>query len=196
MVHHLVLLRKVILKIDTLFILKDNFLLLDDFLTLELILIIFIVCSKPKQRCHVDRASAPTLHVGQLNVGFHLILGLERNIALRFAFVVRANEMRFGEVLLEGRVIRVVHVFELVVAQVTRQMHPLQVVQENEVVEEVLLAEVAPGVGQDFGALFGAGVAVLNVASQLFDVVDSLLTNKDGPASEANFAECLLMHCL
>lgn len=131
MVDHLILLREVVFEIDTLFILQNYSFFLNDLFPLKFIFLFFIVRSEPQQRRHVNRTSAPILHMGQLDMRFHFILCLEGNIALGFTFVVGAYVMRFCEVLLEGRVVRIVHVFELVVAQVTRQMHPLQMIQEN-----------------------------------------------------------------
>ncbi len=75
-------------------------------------------------------------------------------------------------------------------------MHPLQVVQKYLVVKKVLFAEVAPRMRQDLCALFGTRIAMLNMLSQLLNVVNSLLSNKYRPASQTHFAECLLMHIL
>lgn len=50
--------------------------------------------------------------------------------------------------------------------------------------------------GQDFRALLGPWVAVLNVVSQLPHVVDPLLSDENRPACQTHFAESLLVHTL
>lgn len=95
--------------------------------------------------------------------------------------------------LLKGRVIRVIHVLELVIAEVAGQVHSLEMVQENQIVEKVLLAEVTPGVGQNLGSFLRARVTMLNMVTQGLDMVDSLLSNEDSPSREADLTEGLLM---
>lgn len=51
----------------------------------------------------------------------------------------------------------------MVIAQMTRQMHPLQMIEEDLIVEKELFTEVAPWMWQDFGAFFGARVTMLDV---------------------------------
>ena len=68
-----------------------------------------------------------------------------------------------------------------------------QVVVELLIVEEVLLAEVAPGVRQDLGLLFVARVSVINVSTQEVRVVEPLLFDKDQATFEAYLAVGLLV---
>jgi hypothetical protein len=58
-------------------------------------------------------------------------------------------------------------------------MLSLQVVLDDQIIEEKLFAEVTPRMRQNFRAFFGPGISMLNVLSQRFQVVDTLLTDKN-----------------
>ena len=75
-------------------------------------------------------------------------------------------------------IVVVVHVAVLLAAQVARQVHSVEVLLEAVDVEEVLLAEVAPRVGQYLSAPITRRVTMLNVVSQFLHVVDALLPYK------------------
>lgn len=68
-----------------------------------------------------------------------------------------------------------------------------EVVEEKLVVEEVLFAEVAPGMREDFGLSVIAWVSVLNMGFEFLDVVDPLLPNEYESAFETNLAEGFLV---
>jgi hypothetical protein len=72
-------------------------------------------------------------------------------------------------------------------------MLTVDVVVELNVVEEEFLAEVAPGVGQNFRDFFGARVAMLDMIAQLFEVVDALFADEHGPSRQADAAVGLLV---
>ena len=75
----------------------------------------------------------------------------------------------------------------------TSQMHAIQMFHKCVHVEEELLAEVTPGVRQDFSTTVGGRIAFLNMASQILHVIDPLLPDKDSPSFETDHAESLLM---
>lgn len=75
-------------------------------------------------------------------------------------------------------------------------MHSVQMLTENIIVEEELLAEIAPWMREYFGAALVGGVAVLDMQSQLLGVVDALLANEDRAALETHQAERLLVRGL
>ena len=150
-----------------------------------------------EQRRRVYLTLVGPARVHQFHVSLELGLRLERHVALGLALLVRADEVTLREVNFQRVVVLVVHVLELVVgAQVARQVGSLQVVHEGELIEVVLLAEVAPGVGQDLGTPLVGGVSVLDVLAELLDVVDSVFANEDGAALETDFAESFLVHGL
>jgi len=150
-----------------------------------------------EQRRRVDLTLVGPARVDQLHVSLEFGLSLKSHVALGLALLVGADEVTLREVDLQRVVVLVVHVLELVVgAQVARQMGPLQVVHEAELIEVVLFAEVAPGVGQDLGTPLVGGVSVLDVLPELLDVVDAVLANKDSAALETDFAESFLVHRL
>ena len=67
---------------------------------------------------------------------------------------------------------------------------------ENGGIEEVLFAEVAPRVGQNFSTAVTGRVAVLYVVPQLLHVVDALLANENCAAFQAHKAEGFLVGLL
>ena len=77
-------------------------------------------------------------------MGLQFILREECYIALGLTLHVGANVMRLGEVNLERGIVCVVHVLEVVSAQVACQMLTVYMVVELDVVEEEFLTEVAP----------------------------------------------------
>ena len=71
------------------------------------------------------------------------------------------------------------HVTEVLATKMAGQVHPVQVLSKYVIVEEILLAEVAPWVWQDFGASFVCRVAMFNMHSQFLGVVNALFANED-----------------
>jgi hypothetical protein len=101
-----------------------------------------------------------------------LVRGAEGHVALLLAVVVGAQVVRFTEVVLQARIVRVVHVLILPGgAQVTGQVLSVQVVVELQVIEEVLLAEIAPGVRQDLCLQICAHITMIDVCTQLFQMI-------------------------
>jgi len=66
-------------------------------------------------------------------------------------------------------------------------------VKEDLVIEEKLLAKITPRVRQNFSTLFSAWVTVLDMVSQLLNMVNSLFTNKHSPSNKTYLAKSLLM---
>jgi len=96
----------------------------------------------------------------------------------------------------ESLIVIIKHVSEVLSTQMARQMHFIQMLAELTGVEEEFLAEIAPGMGQNFGTLFICRVTVLDMGSQLLQVVDSLLANKHCATLKADQTEGLLMRGL
>lgn len=189
-----ILFGEVVAKVDT-FRIHDCFwlLLFKVFLSFAGV---FSGAREAQKRIRIDLGLVCDARVGNVQVGLQLVLRLEGHVALGLARVVGADVMGAGKVDLEGLVVVVEHVTEVLSAQMARQMVPLQVLVEDTAIKEELLAEVTPGVGQNFGTLFTRRVSMLNVHSQFLHVVDPLLANKHGSPFEANQAESLLMSCL
>lgn len=72
-------------------------------------------------------------------------------------------------------------------------MLSIQMIDENQLIEEILLAEITPGVRQDLCLSICSRVTLLNVLLKLLDVVESLFSDENETTFHANFAEGLLM---
>lgn len=116
------------------------------------------------------------------DMGLKLVLSTEGDVALLLAVFVGAEVVRPREVGLETRVAGIVHVFIEVGAEMACQVLPVEMVKEHLVIEEVLLAEVAPGVRQNLGLSLVAGVTVVDMIPELLEVVQPLLTDEDQSA--------------
>ena len=126
-------------------------------------------------------------------MGSQLVFGPERHKAFRLTDLIRTDEMRLREVILQTGVILVVDVLVVVGAQVASKMLPVQVIIECQVVEEELLAKVAVGVRQDLSMAFVTQITLLDMGPQGVHMVQTLLADEDCSAFEANFAERLLV---
>jgi len=128
------------------------------------------------------------------HVSLELCLRAERHIALSLAYIKRAYIVTPREVILERLVVRVVYRLErgLLRAQVTLQVTPVEVVEEDQVVEEVLVAEVAVRVGQDLRLPVRPRVTLLDMQIEaLLHIVHTLLTDEDEAALETDIAKGL-----
>ena len=94
---------------------------------------------------------------------------------------------------LKRLVVVVVHVAILIATQVTRQVHAVQVLNKHIAVKEELLAEVTPWVGEDLCTTITRWVPMLDVSSQVLHVIDSLLTDENCAAFQADETKGLLM---
>lgn len=133
------------------------------------------------------------LVVLDIQMGPEFVLGLEGYVALDFADLVGTDEVSLGEVVLKVLVLFVIDVFVVVAAQMAGQMLSIEVLEELQVTEEELFAEVAVRVRQHVSELVVADVTVLDVASQGFHVVQALLSDEHSPSFEADFAEGLFV---
>mmetsp|Transcript_4009 Transcript_4009/g.5317 ORF Transcript_4009/g.5317 Transcript_4009/m.5317 type:complete len:141 (+) Transcript_4009:1685-2107(+) len=93
----------------------------------------------------------------------------------------------------EALVAIVVHVAVLITAQVTGQMHPIQMLLENISIKEVFLAEIAPRMGQDLGTAITRWVTVLDMRAQFLHVIDALLSDEYRATFDADETESFLM---
>ena len=101
--------------------------------------------------------------------------------------------MRETKVLLKGVVVIVKHVAVGFAAQVTRQMHLVQMFMEDSGVKEELLAEITPRMRKDFGTTITGWVAMFNMIAELLHVIYPLLPDKDSASLETHQTEGLLM---
>ena len=69
----------------------------------------------------------------------------------------------------------------------------VNVIEKAQVVEQELFTEVAVRMGQDVSVSFVCAVTILNVSSQSFDMVQSLLSDKHSSSFQTNLAERLFM---
>tara|TARA_B110000285_G_scaffold233771_1_gene308599 strand:- start:377 stop:676 length:300 start_codon:yes stop_codon:yes gene_type:complete len=87
----------------------------------------------------------------------------------------------------------IIYVLVVVAAQVTCQVLPVYMVDESQIIEQELLAEVTVWMRHDLAVPFVTNVTVLDVATELLDVIQSLLPDEDCSALQANFAEGLFV---
>lgn len=114
-----------------------------------------------------------------LDMRLQLVLSPESDVALLLALLVRTYVVSVREVSLQAPVVSVVHVFVEVAAEVTRQVLPVQVVYELQLVEEVLLAEITPRVRQNLRLPVRPRVSLIYMGAQLVQVVQALLSDED-----------------
>jgi hypothetical protein len=103
--------------------------------------------------------------------------------------------MRFGEVTLQRRVVVVVHMLVIITAQVACEVHSLQVIMEEQLIKEELLAKITPRMWQNFSTFLRPNITIFNVVSQRLYVVNALLSNEDCATGQANLAKSLLVSC-
>ena len=75
------------------------------------------------------------------------------------------------------------------------QMEPAEVIIELTVIVVELLTEIAPWMRKYFATFLGSRVSMLDMRSQWFQMVDTLLLDEHTSSFEAYFAECFLMSC-
>ncbi len=107
------------------------------------------------------------------------ILSPECYVALLFAIIIWTEVMRFREMILQAWVRRVVYVLVVVWAKMASEMLPAQVIKEDLVIEEVLEAEIAPWVRQNLSLSVCARISIVNMISDLFNVVEPLLSDEN-----------------
>ena len=78
-------------------------------------------------------------------------------------------------------------------AEVTRQMHTVEMLGKTIVIEEEFFAKVAPGMWQDLGSSVTRRVTVLDVITQLVNMVDALLADEHCASLETDQTKCLLV---
>jgi len=183
---------KVIAKINT-FLIHDlhNLSISLSFLVVPLF---FILCSglESEQCICLNRSfgcSGGIHFVFNIQVSSQLIFGSEGYITSCLADLVGTDVMCLREVCLKVGILSVVDVLVMISAQMACQVLPVYVVDEGQVIEQELLAEVTVWMRHDLAVPFVADVTVFDVATELLDVIQSLLTHENGPAFEANLAE-------
>ena len=135
-------------------------------------------------------------NVHHIYVSLEFALSLEGHIALTPALLVGATKVGSIEVDLERLIIVVEHISVSIATEVTRQMHTVEVLSKTDIIEEKFFAKVAPWVRQDLCPFIISRVTVLNMITQLLNVVDALLADEHCATFETDKAECLLMSFL
>ena len=165
-----VLLREVVPKIDSFVVKQLNRLILLVLFSAPLaslscpIIIVIVVVAETKQSVCIDFSLiARVSRVNYVQVRLQLVFSSKRDIALLLALFIRAKEVRPRKMHLQGLIVVVVHVAVLLAAQVTRQVHSVEVLLEAVDVEEVLLAEIAPRVRQYLGAPVAGRITMLDM---------------------------------
>ena len=93
----------------------------------------------------------------------------------------------------ERLIIVVEHISVLIDTEVTRQMHTVEMLGKTIVIEEEFFAKVAPGMRQDLSSSVTRRIAVLNVITQLLNMVDALFADEHCASLETDQTKCLLM---
>ena len=101
--------------------------------------------------------------------------------------------MRLCKMDFQVLILFVIHVFVVLPAQMAGQVVAINVVEETQIVKQKLLAKVAVRMGKHVSVSAIRAVSVLNVASQCFDMVKSLFSNKNSSSFQAYLAESLFM---
>ena len=128
-----------------------------------------------------------------IQMGLELVLSGESNVAFLLADIIRTQEMRETKVLLQRVIVVVEHVTVCFTTQMTRQMHPVQMIMENSGIKEELFTEIAPRMRQYLCATITRWITVFNMIAQLLHVIDSLLSDKDSASFQTHQTEGLLM---
>ena len=72
-------------------------------------------------------------------------------------------------------------------------MHTIEMLSKTDVIEEKLFTKVTPGMRQNLSSSIARRVTVLDMITQLLNVVDALLADEHCATLETNKAKCLLM---
>ena len=75
----------------------------------------------------------------------------------------------------------------------TRQMHTIEMLSKTDVIEEKLFTKVTPGMRQNLSSSIARRVTVLNMITQLLNVVDALLADEHCATLETDQTKCLLV---
>ena len=132
-------------------------------------------------------------YMHHIYVSLEFALSLEGHIALIPTLLVGTTKVRSIEVDFERLIIVVEHISVLIATEVTRQMHTVEVLSKDDIVEEEFFAKVTPRMWQDLGSLITCRVTVFDMITQLLNMVDALLADEHCATLETNKAECLLM---
>ncbi len=122
------------------------------------------------------------------------ILCAECHVALGLTLFIWTHKVCDSKMRFQRQIRLVVHIFVMVPAQMTCQVLSIQMIDEHQLVEEILLAEITPGMRQYLCLSICARISLLNMLLQLLvDVVESLLSDEDEATFHTNFAKSLLV---
>ena len=88
---------------------------------------------------------------------------MKGHIAFVPAFLVRTTKVRSIEVDFKRLIIVVIHISVSISTEVTRQMHTVEVLSKNIIIEEEFFTEVAPRMRQNLSAFIIRRVTVFNM---------------------------------
>ena len=72
-------------------------------------------------------------------------------------------------------------------------MHTVEMLSKDDIIEEEFFAKIAPRVRQNLGSFIAGRVTVLNMTTQLLNVVDTLLADENCATLETDLTKRLLM---
>ena len=72
-------------------------------------------------------------------------------------------------------------------------MHTVEMLTKNDVIEEKFFTKVTPGMRQNLSTSITRRVTVLNMITQLLNMVDALLADKHCATLETDQTKCLLV---
>ena len=98
-------------------------------------------------------------------MGLEFALSLKSDVTFLSTLWERTDKVRAREMGLQRLIIIIEHVPEILAAQMTSQVHLVQMLTKHAVIEEIFLAEIAPWVRQDLRVVRTSWVAVLDVSS-------------------------------
>lgn len=106
-----------------------------------------------------------------VQVSSQLVFGSEGDVASCLADLVRTDVMRLGEMALETCIVSVIDILMRISTQMTRHVLSVYVIDESQVIEEELLAEVTVWMWHDLSMLLVSNVAVFNMSTKLLNVI-------------------------
>lgn len=102
-----------------------------------------------------------------VNMRCQFILSTEGHIALGLALLIRAHKVSYRKVSLQCLISFVVHVLVVFAAQMTCQVLPVQMINEDQLIKEVFFAEIAPGVWEYLRLPVRSRIPLLDMLFQL-----------------------------
>ena len=156
--------------------------------------LLWIIGNKTKKCIRLNFfLSITTLFVLHFQMRLKLLLRPKGHEALSFANLVRADEVREGEMGLQITILFVMNIFVVVCAEMARIMLPIQMIKKRHIIKEKFFAKVAIWMRQYFSMSVVSEIALFDVGAEGVDVVEPLLPYENRPALKTNLAESFLV---